>query len=137
MRRSIPLTTAACLTCTLVLPALAQSPGSQLAAIEQEARQSQAAFPGFSAQRGERFFRLKHGREWSCASCHTDNTLQLGRHARTGKAIQPLAPAANEHRFTDPAKVEKWFKRNCNDVLRRPCTTQEKGDVLTWLMQVK
>jgi hypothetical protein len=51
----------------------------------------------------------------------------------TGKAIEPLAPAANPKRFTNPAKVEKWFRRNCNDVLDRACTTQERGDVLAWL----
>ena len=46
----------------------------------------------------------------------------------------PLAPAANPKRFSQPASVEKWFKRNCNDVLKRLCTAQEKGDVLAWLM---
>jgi hypothetical protein len=35
------------------------------------------------------------------------------------------------------AKVEKWFKRNCNDVLGRECDVQEKADVLSWLMIVK
>jgi hypothetical protein len=30
-------------------------------------------------------------------------------------------------RYTDPAKVEKWFKRNCTEVLGRVCTAQEKG----------
>ena len=35
------------------------------------------------------------------------------------------------------AKVEKWFKRNCNDVLGRVCTPLEKGDVLSYLLTVK
>jgi hypothetical protein len=48
-----------------------------------------------------------------------------------------MAPAANAERFTDTAKVEKWFKRNCNDVLDRACTPQEKGDVITYLLTVK
>ena len=34
-------------------------------------------------------------------------------------------------------KVAKWFKRNCNDVLDRECTAQEKGDVLSYLLTVK
>ena len=34
------------------------------------------------------------------------------------------------------AKVEKWFARNCNDVLGRACTPVEKGDVLAWLLSL-
>jgi len=41
--------------------------------------------------------------------------------------------AASAGRFTDPSKVEKWFKHNCGDVLGRACTAQEKGDVLAFL----
>jgi hypothetical protein len=52
----------------------------------------------------------------------------------THKTIQPLAPAANPERFTQAPKVEKWFKRNCRDVLKRDCTAREKGDVLTYLL---
>jgi len=33
--------------------------------------------------------------------------------------------------------VEKWFRRNCNDVLNRACTASEQGDVLAYLMTVK
>jgi mono/diheme cytochrome c family protein len=90
-----------------------------------------------SAQRGERFFKATHGNDWSCASCHTENPLAPGKHAKTGKAIAPLAPAANPKRFTDAAAVEKWFRRNCNDVLGRACTAQEKGDVTQYLMSLK
>ena len=45
-----------------------------------------------------------------------------------------MAPAANPERFSETKKVEKWFKRNCNDVLDRECTAQEKGDVMSYLM---
>ena len=31
----------------------------------------------------------------------------------------PLAPAANPKAFTDTARVDKWFRRNCNDVLKQ------------------
>ncbi len=75
-----------------------------------------------------------HGGDWSCASCHTPDPSAVGEHSVTGKRIEPLAPAANPKRFSDPASVEKWFKRNCNDVLKRLCTAQEKGDLLAWLM---
>ena len=56
---------------------------------------------------------------------------------RAHKSIEPLAPVANRERLTDPAKVEKWFKRNCKDVLARECTAQEKADFLAFLISVK
>lgn len=98
---------------------------------------SAGGFSGFSADRGRTFFTSQHGNDWSCSSCHTDRPAAEGKHARTGKVIAPLAPAANPERFADEAKIEKWFRRNCNDVLGRVCTPQEKGDVLTWLMSLK
>ena len=116
--------------------AFAANPAQIKERFEAEARTA-PGFAGFSAQRGERFFRSAHGGDWSCASCHTDNPLAAGRHAKTGKTIAPLAPAANRERFTDAATAEKWFRRNCNDVLGRACTAQEKGDVLEYLMSLK
>lgn len=118
-------------------PAFAQTPEEALAAIQSDAVKVTSGFKGFSATRGESFFKAKHGNEWSCASCHTENPATPGKHAKTGKVIQPFAPAANADRFTDPRKVAKWFKRNCNDVLDRICTPQEQGDVLTYLLTVK
>ena len=117
-------------------PALAETPGEILATIQKEASGT-PGFQGFSAARGESFFKAKHGGEWSCASCHTNNPAASGKHAKTGKPIDPLAPSANAERFTTPKKVEKWFKRNCNDVLDRVCTPQEKGDVLSYLLTLK
>jgi hypothetical protein len=90
-----------------------------------------------SAARGQQFFTTTHGREWSCASCHTASPVGAGKHASTGKTIGALAPGFNPERFTDPAKVEKWFRRNCNDVTGRECTAAEKADVLAWLMTLK
>ena len=119
------------------LTASAQTPEEVLAAIKTEAKNSSPAFQGFSAARGERFFKQTHGNELSCAACHTENPAAAGKHAKTGKIIKALAPAANAERFTDTAKVEKWFKRNCNDVLDRVCTPQEKGDVLAYLLSIK
>jgi len=68
----------------------------------------------------------------SCTTCHTDNPRAVGK-ARTGKAIDPMAPSANPARFTDSAKVEKWFGRNCDSVLGRACTPAEKADIVAWL----
>jgi len=100
---------------------------------------------GYSAQaaaapqpaRGQPFFTQPHGREWSCSSCHGAVPNQAGSHAATGKPIGALAPAFNPERFTDAAKTEKWFRRNCNDVVGRECTAAEKADVLSWLMTLK
>jgi len=117
--------------------AFAQTPEVTLSSIRSDATKASSSFQGFSAARGENFFKTKHGNEWSCASCHTENPVTPGKHAKTGKVIRPFAPSANVERFTDPGKVAKWFKRNCNDVLDRVCTPQEKGDVLTYLLTVK
>ena len=115
---------------------LAQTPQQTLAGLQQQASTT-PGFQGFSAARGEQFFKSTHSNDWSCASCHTQDPAALGKHAKTYKVIQPLAPAANAERFTDQAKVDKWFKRNCNDILDRACTPLEKGDVLTYLMSLK
>lgn len=120
-----------------VMPvAMAESPAEIQRSFEQAARKTTPAFAGFSVRRGTQFFKSTHGGEWSCASCHTQDPRATGKHAKTGKEIRPLAPAADAQRFTNPAKVEKWFKRNCNDVLARECTPLEKGDVLTYLMSL-
>jgi len=113
-------------------PALAADPAGLLADYQADARKVDAAFAA-SAQRGEQFFNARHGNEWSCASCHGASGAAQGKHAKTGKVIAPLSPIANPERFADAARVEKWFKRNCNDVLGRACTSAEKGDVLAFL----
>jgi len=125
----------ACLAAGAAFPAAAGSPEQLRDAYGLEAKAEDPAFAGFSAERGSRFFSARHGREWSCASCHTRNPGSAGTHAKTGQRIAPLAPAANGERFTAYDKTEKWFRRNCNDVIGRPCTAQEKGDVLAYLMQ--
>lgn len=69
----------------------------------------------------------------SCASCHTNDARQTGKHAITGNTIKPLAPSVLSRRLTNPKKIRKWFKRNCEWTRGRVCTPQEKGDVLTYL----
>ncbi|HEY7557908.1 MAG TPA: DUF1924 domain-containing protein [Candidatus Binatia bacterium] len=90
-----------------------------------------------SAQRGEQFFNTTHGGDWSCATCHGKPPTRPGAHASTGKPITPLAPAFNPERFTNAGAVEKWFKRNCKDVLKRECSAGEKADVMSYLLQLK
>jgi hypothetical protein len=69
----------------------------------------------------------------SCVTCHGADPRGAGRHAVTGKVIDPLAPAANAARLSDPATIEKWFRRNCDWTWGRACTPQEKGDFLSFL----
>lgn len=121
---------------TLALAAILGVAGTALAAdpladIEAAARAA-GGFSGFSAERGRQLFNTQ-GKDWSCATCHTANPRDSGRHTVTGKAIAPMAPAVNARRLTDPAKVAKWFKRNCKDVFARECTAQEQGDVVAYL----
>ena len=102
----------------------------------------QAAYGALSAtaatpDRGQQLFTNRHGREWSCSSCHGAVPTQAGKHASTGKPIAPLAPAFNPERFVDAAKTEKWFRRNCNDVMGRECSPAEKADVISWLRTLK
>ncbi len=119
------------------LSARAQTPDGLLAAIASEAKSADPSFRAFSPERGARFYAQTHGKELSCASCHSTDPAAPGRHAKSGKSIQALAPAANADRFTDAAKVGKWFKRNCSDVLDRVCTPQEKGDLLAYLITIR
>lgn len=114
--------------------ALSASPAATLQArYAAQAAREDRAFRGVSGERGRRFFLAKHGSDWSCASCHTPDPTAAGRHAVTGRRLQPLAPSANPARFADAAKSEKWFRRNCRDVLDRECTAAEKADVIAWL----
>jgi mono/diheme cytochrome c family protein len=135
MMRAIPATVLllASLSC------LADTPPQIRQSYSAEAAAQQAGFAP-SAKRGEALFRQRfsnNDKMPGCTSCHTDNPLQAGQHAITGKAIRPLAVAANGERFTDPAKVEKWFGRNCKEVVGRPCTPAEKADFVTYMSEVR
>lgn len=114
--------------------AVAATPAEMRKEFETAAKAATPGFSGLSAARGEQFFKTTHGKDWSCATCHGARPVTDGKHTVTGKVITPLAPVANASRFTDQAKTEKWFKRNCNDVLGRECTAAEKGDVLEYLL---
>ena len=131
MTRTLSLLGSTLVLCLASLPALAVTPSEMLASYSAQAGTSA------NAARGQEFFTSKHGKDWSCSSCHTATPSGEGKHAATGKLIAPMAPAANAERFTDNAKTEKWFRRNCNDVLGRECTPGEKADVLAWLTSLK
>ena len=118
---------------------LAETPQQIRQSYVTEAATQQAGFSA-SAKRGETLFRQRfaiNDRMPACTSCHTDNPLNAGQHAITGKAVKPLAVAANGARFSDPAKVEKWFGRNCKEVVGRVCTPAEKADFVAYMSEVR
>lgn len=128
------------LAATLLLGTRLAWPDAQAAdtsAGEQLQRWNQAAGMTGDAARGRGFFTARHGGEWSCASCHGTVPTGPGKHASTSKTIEPLAPAFNPKAFTDTAKVDKWFRRNCKDVLSRECSAAEKADVMAFLISLK
>lgn len=95
---------------------------------------------GLSGDDGKAFFNREltiKGKPVACASCHTANPADTGKHVVTGKPIRPLAPAANEKRFASIDKVEKNFTKHCNDIIGRDCTAQEKGNFIAYLLTVK
>jgi len=117
----------------------AETPQQIRQAYAVEASVAQPAFAP-SAKRGEAFFRQRftnNDKMPACTSCHTDSPLKTGEHVVTGKAIRPLAVATNSERFSDPAKVEKWFGRNCKEVVGRACTPAEKADFVAYMSEVR
>jgi hypothetical protein len=139
----------------------AAGPNDLLAAYAEQAREAEPGFSGFSAERGQAFYfsqhRIEDGSRQSCASCHhEDPRKETFAHQdeipcrachggfarwpngvpRMHRQILAFAPSENPERFTDQAKVDKWFGFNCTYLLGRDCTPQEKGDLITWLLQV-
>lgn len=92
-----------------------------------------------SAERGDALWHKKNtgadGKERDCTVCHGDDLKKSGKHIKTGKVIDPMAPSVNKERYTDLEKIEKWFTRNCKWTFGRECTNQEKADLLKYLSQ--
>lgn len=123
-------------------PGVAQSLNPQMQSLVNkylaEAQKQDSGIKGFSAGEGKKLYNFTRmhsvkKEERSCSTCHTSNPANQGK-TTVGKMIEPLSPAANKARFTDPQKVEKWFKRNCTWVLERECTPKEKGDFVTYMI---
>jgi len=119
------------------LASLAAPRDDLLASYATAAKAATPAFSGFSATRGEKLHVTKSSggkpETPACTSCHGDNPRAAGR-APSGKVIDAVAVSVTPTRYTDPAKVEKWFKRNCTEVWGRECTPLEKGDWLSYMM---
>jgi mono/diheme cytochrome c family protein len=117
--------------------ALADTPLQSLVYYSSEARRQQPDFVADGA-RGRSFALRNWGVSQSlarCATCHTERPAGAGRHAITGKPIAALSPAVSPGRFGNPAKVEKWFRRNCTEVVGRGCTAAEKADFIKFVME--
>jgi hypothetical protein len=117
----------------LMLPAIAHSDAVE-SLLDKYRQQGVEAF---SAIKGEVRWNQANtdNSDRSCSDCHGSNLAQMGKHAKTGKRIEPMAPSVNSERLTDSAKIEKWFRRNCKWTLGRACTPQEMGDFLVFLQQ--
>ena len=107
-----------------------------LAGYADAAKKIDPSFTGFSVERGSKLWNSQHSEgnidTPSCTTCHTKDATAQGM-TRALKPIAPMAVSKTPDRFTDSAKVEKWFGRNCSTVLGRDCTAAEKGDVITYL----
>lgn len=125
------------LAATAAFAAMSPAQKAVLDAHAANAAKADPAFKGFSAERGKALFLGTHSggkpETPSCTTCHTADLTKQGK-TRAGKPIEPMAASVNPKRYTDPVEVEKWFKRNCSDVLGRECTPIEKGDALTFLL---
>jgi cytochrome b len=102
------------------------------------AKYRQQGVGDFSASSGQTlwnksFTEPASGESRRCTSCHTTDLRNAGKQAKTGKAIDPMAPSVNPKRLTDGAFIEKWFMRNCKWTLGRECTPFEKGNFLIFL----
>ena len=121
----------------LAMPVLAAAgQDAVLALYKAQAVTADSTFAGFSADRGKALYASSNAGGSSdtpsCSSCHTASPLKTGM-TRAGKAIEPMAVSVSPTRFTDAAKTEKWFGRNCKSVLGRECSAREKGDFITYL----
>lgn len=106
--------------------------------LTKEAKIKNPSFSGFDLKKGEEIFTSKHigkkGKEVSCVSCHGRDLSKTGKNFFTAKEIEPLSPTANSQRFSEVKTIEKWLRRNFNDVYNREGTAQEKGDVITYII---
>ncbi|MDD5158267.1 DUF1924 domain-containing protein [Sulfurimonas sp.] len=109
-----------------------------LLTLAKQAKSENPKFSGFDTKRGESVFTSKHigkkGKEISCTSCHGNDLNKVSKNYFTTKEIEPLSPKANPKRFSDIKTIEKWIRRNFNDVYNREGTTLEKGDVVTYII---
>lgn len=111
------------------------------------AKMQDASYTEPSASEGKVFFnreviqfkgsRKNPGKPLSCASCHTGNPADNGKHIVTGKKIKPLSPTVNPKRFDNIEHVETQFSKHCKEVIGSDCTAQEKASYIAFLIEEK
>lgn len=124
------------LAATLSLPATAMAADPAAVGELLDRYTSEGATPfdaAWARDAWTREFQADDGKMRSCITCHGDDLKKPGRHAKTGKVIDPMARSVNPDRLTDVKKIEKWFKRNCEWAWGRECTPTEKGGFLKFL----
>jgi len=102
-------------------------------------------FAGANADAGKEFYnrtikQFKGGAEGkpvACASCHTANPSDIGKHIITGKSIKPLSPNTNPKRFSNLDKVEAQFTKHCNEVTGSDCAASDKANYIAYLLTEK
>jgi hypothetical protein len=124
---------AAALAAWYVAPSFAEDAVAGLLKQYESKGAAHFAAPSAEAMWGRIYPDAKSGEKRRCSQCHSEDLRRSGKHAVTGKVIEPLAPSANPKRLTDPEHIEKWFLRNCKWTLGRECTPQEKGDFLVMI----
>ena len=80
-------------------------------------------------RRGRQFFTSRHGREWSCGSCHGACRRRAGKHASTGKPIAPsrrpsmpsASPIPRAPRSGSAATATTWSAANALPPRRPTC----------------
>jgi hypothetical protein len=136
MKRTLAIA-AGTITTLLAMPVVAAPRDELLAKYAIAAKDTSARFAGFSATRGKTLhtqsFSGSKTDTPSCTTCHGNDPRTPGR-GQTGKIIEPVAISVTPLRYANPEKVEKWFKRNCTEVLGRECTPLEKGDWLAYMI---
>lgn len=93
-----------------------------------------------SADDGKEFYTRKQmvkGKDLACATCHTDNPVNKGKHNETGKEIQPMAPSANPKRFSDLNESAKGFTKHCKQVYGKDCSAKDKGNFIAYVLTFK
>jgi hypothetical protein len=149
--------------CAIGVAGAAETPEQLLERYAAQAKAADPAFAGFSPERGHAFYLRKHALMGvgavSCASCHRKDPREQIRAHRVEilcrachvindeehpdpenakvRYIEPFSPHAHPKRFTDHARVEQFFARNCTMVLKRECTAVEKGDLIAWLLTIE
>lgn len=122
----------------LITATFAEPIDDYLKTLEMETKAMNRNFQGFSIKRGEKIFTTesvgKKGKIISCVSCHGKNFEKEGKHFFTGETVDALSRKTNPKAFTKVRHTKKWLRRNFRDVYNRLGTSQEKGDVLLYLL---